>query len=263
MVKYLKSRQYVDFFVAIILKHKLTNNLSFDIIVFVRKKYMLIPSNIGISFTDILISIFVMVMALFIAMPIHEFAHAVAAKHEGDYTAVVAKRYTLAPLAHFDAMGFIFLFLFRFGWAKPVPVDERNFKRGNKSKFLVSIAGILANLIAGILFLFIYMLISRFAPEFYTSSLYGYVLNQFLQICVSLNFMLAIFNILPIYPLDGYHIIESFSKTENSFLRFMKQYSFLIYIILIITGLYSIFYSFTAGLLIEGLIKLFSLILGF
>ena len=224
---------------------------------------MLIPSNIGIGLTDALISIFVMVMALFIAMPVHEFAHAVAAKHEGDYTAVVAKRYTLAPLAHFDAMGFIFLFLFRFGWAKPVPVDERNFKRGKKSKFLVSIAGILANLLTGIIFLFIYMLILRFAPELYTSSLYGNVLYQFLITSVSLNFMLAIFNLLPIYPLDGYRIIESFSKTDNAFLRFTKKYSFLIYLILIFTSLYYIIYEYTAGLLIEGLIRLFSLILGF
>lgn len=224
---------------------------------------MLIPSNIGIGLTDALISIFVMVMALFIAMPVHEFAHAVAAKHEGDYTAVVAKRYTLAPLAHFDAMGFIFLFLFRFGWAKPVPVDERNFKRGKKSKFLVSIAGILANLLTGIIFLFIYMLILRFAPELYTSSIYGNVLYQFLITSVSLNFMLAIFNLLPIYPLDGYRIIESFSKTDNAFLRFTKKYSFLIYLILIFTSLYYIIYEYTAGLLIEGLIRLFSLILGF
>lgn len=224
---------------------------------------MLIPSNIGIGLTDALISIFVMVMALFIAMPVHEFAHAVAAKHEGDYTAVVAKRYTLAPLAHFDAMGFIFLFLFRFGWAKPVPVDERNFKRGKKSKFLVSIAGILANLLTGIIFLFIYRLILRFAPELYTSSLYGNVLYQFLITSVSLNFMLAIFNLLPIYPLDGYRIIESFSKTDNAFLRFTKKYSFLIYLILIFTSLYYIIYEYTAGLLIEGLIRLFSLILGF
>ena len=224
---------------------------------------MLIPSNIGIGLTDALISIFVMVMALFIAMPVHEFAHAVAAKHEGDYTAVVAKRYTLAPLAHFDAMGFIFLFLFRFGWAKPVPVDERNFKRGKKSKLLVSIAGILANLLTGIIFLFIYMLILRFAPELYTSSIYGNVLYQFLITSVSLNFMLAIFNLLPIYPLDGYRIIESFSKTDNAFLRFTKKYSFLIYLILIFTSLYYIIYEYTAGLLIEGLIRLFSLILGF
>ena len=107
------------------------------------------------------------------------------------------------------------------------------------------------------------MLILRFAPELYTSSLYGNVLYQFLITSVSLNFMLAIFNLLPIYPLDGYRIIESFSKTDNAFLRFTKKYSFLIYLILIFTSLYYIIYEYTAGLLIEGLIRLFSLILGF
>ncbi len=223
---------------------------------------MLFPTNVGISFVDAILSIVAMVMALFVAMPFHEFAHAFAAKREGDMTAVAYRRYTLAPLAHFDWKGFLFLFLFRFGWAKPVPVDERNFKRGRKSKFLVAIAGILTNLILGTFFLFVYMLILRFIPSFYVSNLYGRLLYEFLNISISLNFMLAFFNILPIYPLDGYRMIESFSRYDNAFLRFCKQYSLIIYLLLIFTGLYYIYYSFTAELLIQGLIKLFSLILG-
>jgi Zn-dependent protease len=212
---------------------------------------------------NILVSVVAMVMALFVAMPFHEFAHAFAAKREGDLTAVAYGRYTLAPLAHFDWKGFLFLFLFRFGWAKPVPVDERNFKRGRKSKFLVSIAGILTNLVLGTIFLFIYLLVLRFNASFFTSNLYGNLLYLFLSYSISLNFMLAFFNLLPIYPLDGYRIVESFSKTENAYLRFTKQYSFIIYLILAFSGLYYIYYSFTADLLIQGLTKLFMLILGF
>lgn len=224
---------------------------------------MLYPSLLNMGLVEILLSIVATLMAIFIAMPFHEFAHAWAAKHEGDYTAVAMKRYTLAPFAHFDLKGFIFLFLFRFGWAKPVPIDSRNFKRGNKSMFIVSIAGIVMNLILGIVFLFIYMLILRFFPEFFYSNLYGQLLYQFLMASVSFNFMLAFFNILPIYPLDGYNIIASLSKTENGFLRFMKQYSLLVYLLVILSGLYAIYYTYTAGLLMEGLIKLFELILGF
>lgn len=223
---------------------------------------MLYPEYLNYSFVEILISLLALVMALFVAMPFHEFAHAFAAKREGDYTAVAMKRYTLAPLAHFDWKGFVFLILFRFGWAKPVPVDERNYKRGNKSKFLVAIAGIVMNLILGIVFLFIYMCILKIAPTFFESCFYGKLLYEFLAISVSLNFMLAFFNILPIYPLDGYRIIESFSKHETPFLSFCKKYSLIIYLIFVCSGLYYIYYSYTAGLLIGGLVKLFGLILG-
>ncbi len=223
---------------------------------------MLYPSLLQMNVVQILLSIVATIMAIFIAMPFHEFAHAFAAKHEGDYTAVAMKRYTLAPLAHFDLKGFICLFLFRFGWAKPVPIDSRNFKRGRKSMFLVSIAGILTNLILGIIFLFIYMLFIRFCPQFLVNNLYGQLLNEFLTISVSFNFMLVFFNLLPIYPLDGYNLISSLCRTENAFLTFMKKYSFIIYLVLILTGAYMIYYTYTAGLLMEGLIKLFSLILG-
>ena len=214
------------------------------------------------SFVYSLIYIIATCMALFIAIPVHEFAHAAAAKREGDYTAVAYKRYTLAFHKHFDWRGFLLLFLFRFGLAKPVPVDERNFKRGAKSKFHVSVAGILANLILGTIFMFLYLFIFRFFPKVYEIPFYGMLLELFLIISVSLNFMLAFFNLLPIYPLDGYKIVESFCKTENSFLVFMKRYSFIIFLILAFTGLYSVFYSYTAGLLYKGLYKLFTLILG-
>lgn len=214
------------------------------------------------SFSSVLISLLAAVMALFVAAPFHEFAHAYAAKREGDYTAVATKRCTLAPLAHFDAFGFICIFFFGFGWAKPVPVDSRNFKRGRKSQFIVSIAGILMNLILGIVFLFIHMLLIKFASEFLMTTLYGSLLYQFINISISLNFMLAFFNLLPIYPLDGYRIVDSFCRFDNKFLQVMRQYSTLIYILVIITGVYSFLYNSTMAYLVEGLIGLFSWILG-
>lgn len=222
---------------------------------------MLYPEYLNEAFIEILISILSLVMALFVAMPFHEFAHAFMAKHEGDYTAVALKRYTLAPHAHFDLKGFIFLLLFRFGWAKPVPVDERNFKHGRRSKFLVAIAGIVMNLILGVLFLFIYFLIYKISPEFYGMSFYGKLLETYLITSVSLNFSLAFFNILPIYPLDGYRIIESFSKYETPALSFLKRNSMIIYLIFIFTGLYYICYSYVVGGLINLLQQLFYTIL--
>ena len=223
---------------------------------------MLFPVNIGANFIVILIYIIATVMALFIAMPFHEFAHAFAARREGDHTAAAYGRYTLAPHVHFDWKGFLFLFLFRFGWAKPVPVDPRNFKRGRKSQFIVSFAGILANLILGTFFLFMYLLIYKISPAFYDSSYYGLLLSLFLETSISINFMLAFFNLLPLYPLDGYKMLESCVKYDNSYLSFARSYSVVIYLILIFTNIYYFYYSYTAGYLIQGLTKLFSLILG-
>lgn len=207
--------------------------------------------------THILIYIVAYIMALFVAMPFHEFAHAFVAKREGDYTAVAYKRYTLAALEHIDIKGLLCLIFFGFGWAKPVPVDERNFKRGQLSKFLVAIAGVVTNLILGTLFLFIYVLIYKLAPNFYESNIYGYLLYSFLTTSISLNFILAFFNLLPIYPLDGFRVIESFTEPDNKFVRFMRRYSFIIYILLLLSGLTYFYFDYTAELLIKGLTKLF------
>lgn len=214
------------------------------------------------SFVYILIYIFAYIMALCIAMSFHEFSHAFIAKTQGDYTATALKRCTLAPHAHIDIKGLICLLLFRFGWAKPVPIDERNFKNGKLSKFLVSIAGIVMNLLLGTVFLFIYVLILKISPSFYDENLYGNALELFLIISVQLNFSLAFFNLIPIYPLDGFRIIETFASYDSKFVEFMKRYSFVIYIIFIVSGLYSYYYYYTANQLINLLIKLFTKILG-
>lgn len=203
------------------------------------------------------------VMALFVAMPFHEFAHAAAAKREGDYTAVAYRRYTLAFHRHFDWKGFLFLFLFRFGWAKPVPVDERNYKRGKLSKFMVAIAGVAVNFVLGAVFLFIYYFIYRFCPSVYEIPFYGILLQEFLVVSVSLNFMMTFMNLLPIYPLDGFRILDSFCKYDNKFLDFMRRYSLIIFLIVAITGIYYFYYSITGEFIIEWLSRLYMWILGF
>jgi Zn-dependent protease len=223
---------------------------------------MLFLSGLGSGFIDVLFGLIALIMAVFVAIPFHEFAHAYAAKREGDYTATACKRCTLRGLAHVDWSGFLLMMFFGFGWAKPVPVDERNFKRGNKSKFIVSIAGVLMNFILGIGFVFIYMLIYKFFPEFYFTTNFGYLLEMFLFYSISLNFGLAIFNLLPIYPLDGYNIIESFAGRENGFLQFMRRFSFLFFAIIVITDIYAMLYNVVVEAILNGLWSLFSLVLG-
>ena len=222
---------------------------------------MIFFRHISSAFPEALLGIVALLMALFIAIPFHEFAHAYVAKKQGDYTAVAYKRCTPAALVHFDISGFLMMMLFGYGWAKPVPVNKNNFKNGRKSQFWVSIAGILMNLILGIVFLFIYMLIIKIDVEIFISSAYGYMLEMFLYFSFQLNFGLAIFNLLPIYPFDGYNIIDSMCRYDNAYLRFAKKYSMIILILLIIFGIYDFFYSFVIDKIYEVLISLFSKIL--
>ena len=214
------------------------------------------------EFVKTLLGIVSLLMALFIAIPFHEFAHAFVAKKQGDYTAVAYKRCTPRALAHFDLVGFLMMMLFGFGWAKPVPVNPNNYKHGRKSQFLVSIAGIVMNLLLGTVFLFIYMLIFKIDSSFYVSSYYGYMLEMFLIYSFSLNFGLAIFNLLPIYPFDGYNIIDSMCRYDNAYLKFAKRYSTILFILIIITGVYDLFYGYIIENLYTALINLFGKILG-
>ncbi len=178
----------------------------------------------------VLLSILVYFSVLFIVMPAHEFAHAFAAKRHGDYTAYYQKRYTLAPFAHIDMKGFLFLVIFGFGWAKPVPVDPRNYKHGRRSEVAVSLAGILTNILQGILFCGLYVAFVTFVPTTINSYIW-YAYYLFLNYGVIISFSLALFNLLPVYPLDGFRFIEAVTKPGNSFVSFMKRNSFFMYII--------------------------------
>ncbi len=223
---------------------------------------MIFLRQLSPEFIKTVLGIVALLMALFIAIPFHEFAHAFVAKTQGDYTAVAYKRCTPRAFVHFDFAGFFMMLLFGFGWAKPVPVNKNNFKNGRKSQFLVSFAGILMNLILGVIFLFIYMLIFKIDNMFYLNSYYGYMLEMFLVYSFSLNFGLAIFNLLPIYPFDGYNIIDSMCRYDNAYLKFAKRYSSIIFLVLILFGIYDLFYGYVINNLYAVLIKLFSKILG-
>lgn len=198
--------------------------------------------------------------ALLVALPVHEWAHAFVAYKNGDPTAKTLGRMTLAPLAHIDLWGFFCLIFLGFGWAKPVPVDLRNFKNAKKSNFWVSIAGILANFITGIIFIIISSALNTFVPDYAISwGYYGYMLSIFLETVISFNFVLAFFNLLPIYPLDGFRIVENFTKPNNGFVTFMRKYSSIILIVLIVfTYVIDVYLSFTAGNLVNIITNFFN-----
>lgn len=136
---------------------------------------------------------------LLFAITIHEYAHGRAALAFGDPTAKNAGRLTMNPISHLDPIGAICLFLFNFGWAKPVPVDVRYFKNIRKETILMSLAGPAANLAAA----FAAGIIIRYF--LYPSEVY----LKILVYLVLMNTGLGLFNLVPIPPLDGSHVLEN------------------------------------------------------
>lgn len=149
----------------------------------------------------------IFVPVILFSLTIHEYAHAYIANKLGDDTAKRLGRLTLNPLKHLDPIGTILLLLVHFGWAKPVPVDPRNFKDPKKDMLYVAIAGPISNIItaiiSGILLKFIvFNLASSGAFGAYTLPLI-----QFLVWMIFIGVVLAVFNMLPIPPLDGSRVL--------------------------------------------------------
>lgn len=144
--------------------------------------------------------------AILFALSLHEFAHAYTANRLGDRTS--EGRLTLNPLAHIDPMGFICLLLFRFGWAKPVMIDPRAFKKPRRDEILVSLAGPASNIVAAIFFGFIFKLLVVYGGHLFAQPYLGTALYIMMLNFVMINIGLAVFNMLPIPPLDGSHLIS-------------------------------------------------------
>jgi len=217
----------------------------------------IISYGAGVSMWQILLEILAYFSALLVALSFHEFAHAFVAYKNGDPTAKVTGRLTLKPFSHFDAIGFVCLLLFGIGWAKPVPVDFRNFKNPKKSGFLVSIAGVSLNLLMGFLLILIYTLLVAFWPAIFSVSVYGTMLYYFLNYAILINFALAFFNILPIYPLDGFRVVESFAHPENTYVSFIKRFGPFILLFLLVTGIVGLYINNVAFALVDKLVEIF------
>jgi len=138
------------------------------------------------------------IVALVVAITVHEFAHALVATLLGDPTPKEQRRLTLNPLAHLDPLGTLTLFIAGFGWGRPVIYNPNYLRRSRRSEFLIAVAGPLSNLIIAFLFALpgrIYFAQTGILPEA--------PLFILLEIIVQLNIVLAVFNLLPIPPLDG------------------------------------------------------------
>ncbi len=176
-------------------------------------------------------------LCVFFSLSIHEFAHGFAAYKMGDNTAKYMGRLNINPMNHLDPIGAICLFLFGFGWAKPVPVNPRNFKTGKykAGTVITSLAGPLANLIVA----FISLLILRILERFYgfesdiAITIYSVIVTLLVTL-IAMNISLAVFNLIPIPPLDGSKILGAILPSRLYFrLLEIERYGFIILIILI------------------------------
>jgi len=162
--------------------------------------------------------------ALLISLTVHEFAHAYVAVKQGDPTPERYGRLSLNPMDHLDPVGTLMLLLFRFGWAKPVPINPMNFRHTKSGIVWTSLAGPLSNILLMLISVMIYIVLFRF----------GWMnegLETFFGTMIYINLALALFNLLPIPPLDGSRLITVLIPPKYSYINaFLERYGFLILI---------------------------------
>ena len=229
------------------------------------------------------LQIFTRVLIVFLILPIHEYAHAWAARKMGDDTAAYMGRLTLNPLAHIDWFGAICLTLTGFGWAKPVPVNPIKFRKQRLGMSLTAAAGPLSNLIVSFIGLAVYRVITAtrmfrdsigdlyqqysniddvLAEPFQAATLEHlangnsglFFILYILEVFIVVNIGLAIFNLIPIPPLDGSKIIAYFTpaRVDEFFMRYQMQIS-LVFMVVIFSGILSKPLGFINGFIQEFL----------
>lgn len=151
------------------------------------------------------ISLAAFLLAIVIGLTFHEFAHAWMATRLGDITAKYQGRLTLNPSRHFDPLGLVFLLLVGFGWGKPVPINP-NALKGKYDELKVALAGPVTNLLIAFILTIPIKIAENFGASYNTN-----IILAFCKIIAEINVYLAVFNLLPLYPLDGSHIITSLS----------------------------------------------------
>lgn len=175
------------------------------------------------------------VLAVIIALTIHEFSHGLLAYYFGDDTAKQSGRLTLNPLSHIDPLGFVLLLVVGFGWAKPVPVNPYNLRRTRLATAIVALAGPLSNLLALVVFGLIFRALAPILGE-------SNLLTNFLFMLVLINLVLMLFNLLPIPPLDGSKVLFSLlpDRLDEFKYRFSINGPYILLLILMIDNFLNI-----------------------
>ena len=180
-------------------------------------------------------------LIIFLVTPLHEWAHAFAASKLGDKSIKYRGRLTLNPMAHLDYMGAIFMLLFGFGWAKPVPVDDRYFKNPKVGMAITALAGPLSNILAafvgGFLYCGVVAIVINTNPILIVSGTVSFIL-ELLGFFISVNCTLAVFNLIPWPPLDGSKILFAFlpDKWINLLYQYQQYFYFVLMGLLLFTN---------------------------
>lgn len=204
----------------------------------------------------VFIKYFARILTVFLILPLHECAHAWVAKKMGDDTASLSGRITVNPLAHIDIVGCLLIVLTGFGWAKPVPINPSRMKDSRLGITLTALAGPVSNLLAAFVMMVVLQILYGLGV-FELNENMSYLL-LLLKFFVQVNIGLAVFNLIPIPPLDGDKVLSYFTPWKyKMWIQQHQQIISIVFLIILVTGvlstplgwidskIYSLFYNIT------------------
>ena len=227
---------------------------------------MLLTLLSGGNLKNTVISLLISLPVILFALSVHEVAHGFAAYKCGDRTAYNLGRLTLNPLKHLDPMGFLCMLVFGFGWAKPVPVNTRNFENHKRGMAITAAAGPAANLVIGTVSAVLYgICLAWYSFVFFSAEsefliMLAYWCTQLCFMSAFLNFVYMVFNLIPIPPFDGSRLFFAFLPTKAYFwVQRYERYIYIGFLVLLILGAFDCPISWLTDAICNGIVNLYFL----